>query len=699
MYEQHRLVAGLGLPPEWAKQLTASLFIQDSIGLVVLDADLRVIAANAGAALFRHAPVRVGTHADTLLAALGVDDAGAQLRHALTADAPVVGRQPLAAHTPSDGTRYLRIAIIRIPPRDAPPRGLLMTLYDVTDQVRAESRAAIVHEAAATIGASLDVTETAQQLVDLLVPRWADLAAVDLARAVLNGDEPVRDPATGYTPAVRAAVARGGAEWPADLVQVGQEPPVPPGRPEALTLERGATLLTPQLVVGSRQDPDLLRRILPAGGHSILAVPLFARGHMLGAVQLWRTERPDAFDEDDARLLEEVASRAALSVDNARRYTRERRVALALQHSLLAGASTGAPAAETFGAYLPTASAAGVGGDWYDAIPLSSLRLALVVGDVVGHGLAASGTMGRLRTAVQALADLDLPPDELLTHVDDLILRLPGDPGGSAAIAGATCLYAEYDPVSGHCRMASAGHLPPVVVGPDGHARYVELEPGPPLGVGGMPFELTDIALEPGSVLVLYSDGLVTGPDHDLDGGMRRLLDRIEQVDAMHRDLDQVARDLLDAPAHEPREDDATLLLARVSPLTDRDSTVWELPDDLACVGQARDLAVRQLATWGLDELAFTTELVVSELVTNALRYGGDGPVSLRLIRGNVLVCEVSDGSNTQPRLRRARNTDEGGRGLFLVAQLTQRWGSRYRQSGKTIWAEQALPQTPGLAG
>ncbi|WP_331769640.1 SpoIIE family protein phosphatase (plasmid) [Embleya sp. NBC_00888] len=699
MHEQHRLVAGLGLPPEWAEQLAASVFTQESIGLVVLDADLRVIAANADAALFRHAPVRIGDHADTLLTALGVDDAPALLRRALTADAPVIGPQPLAAHTPGRGTLHLRLAIFRVPPRDDPPRGLLMTLYDVTDQVRAESRAALVHEAAATIGASLDVTETAQQLVDLLVPRWADLAAVDLARAVLNGDEPVRDPATGYTPAVRAAVAQGGAAWPADLVQVGQTPPVPPGRPEALTLERGATWLKPRVVAGSGQDPDTLRRLLPAGGHSILAVPLFARGHMLGAVQLWRTERPDAFDEDDARLLEEVASRAALSVDNARRYTRERRVALALQHSLLAGASTGAPAAETFGAYLPTASAAGVGGDWYDAIPLSSLRLALVVGDVVGHGLAASGTMGRLRTAVQALADLDLPPDELLTHVDDLIQRLPGEPGASVAIAGATCLYAEYDPVSGRCRMASAGHPPPAVIGPDGPARYVELEPGPPLGVGGMPFELTDIALEPGSVLVLYSDGLVTGPDHDLDGGMRRLLDRIEQADVAHRDLADVARDLLDAPAHEPRDDDATLLLARVNPLTDEDSTAWELPADPACVGRARDLAVRQLTTWGLDELAFTTELVVSELVTNALRYGGDGPVTLRLIRGNVLVCEVSDGSNTQPRLRRARTTDEGGRGLFLVAQLTQRWGSRYRQSGKTIWAEQSLPQEPELAG
>ncbi|WTX00634.1 serine/threonine-protein phosphatase [Streptomycetaceae bacterium NBC_01309] len=235
------------------------------------------------------------------------------------------------------------------------------------------------------------------------------------------------------------------------------------------------------------------------------------------------------------------------------------------------------------------------------------------------------------------------------------------------------------------------GHPPPAVIEPDGHARYIDLEPGPPLGVGGMPFELTETALAPGSILLLYSDGLVTGPDHDLDNGMRRLLDQVERLDFVHLGLDKVGRDLLDAVADTPRDDDTTLLLARVHPLPGQDSAAWEFPADPACAAQARDLALRQLTTWGLDELAFSTELIVSELVTNAIRYGGDGPVTLRMIRGNVLVCEVSDPANTQPRLRRARTTDEGGRGLFLVAQLTQRWGSRYQQSGKTIWAEQSL--------
>ncbi|HSA53844.1 MAG TPA: ATP-binding SpoIIE family protein phosphatase, partial [Yinghuangia sp.] len=368
------------------------------------------------------------------------------------------------------------------------------------------------------------------------------------------------------------------------------------------------------------------------------------------------------------------------------------RVALSLQRSLLPAATVEEPGAETFGIYLPTVSSAGVGGDWYDVIPLSSLRLAFVVGDVVGHGLRASATMGRLRTAVQTLADMDLAPDELLTHVDDLVLRLGMAPGDEAVV-GATCLYVEYDPVSGVCRMASAGHPPPAFVAPDGRARFADMETGPPLGIGGMPFEVSELRLEPGSVLALYSDGLVEGTDHDIDSGMRRLLDNLRQSNCLTQDLEKVGRDLLNDTAAGSPDDDTTLLLARVRPLPQVDSAEWELPADPACVGRARELAMERLAAWGLDELAFTAELVVSELVTNAVRYGG-GPCTLRLLRGKTLICEVSDPSNTQPRLRRARTTDEGGRGLFLVAQLTARWGSRYQQSGKTIWAElQPIPE------
>ncbi|MFE7994797.1 ATP-binding protein, partial [Streptomyces shenzhenensis] len=138
--------------------------------------------------------------------------------------------------------------------------------------------------------------------------------------------------------------------------------------------------------------------------------------------------------------------------------------------------------------------------------------------------------------------------------------------------------------------------------------------------------------------------------------------------------------------------DDVALLLARTRALgADRVAT-WDVPPDPAQVATTRQAVIDRLAAWGLEETAFVTELVVSELVTNAIRYG-EPPIQLRLIRDRALICEVSDGSSTSPHLRRAHAFDEGGRGLLLVAQLTQRWGSRQTDGGKTIWAEQPLPE------
>ncbi|MFE2865288.1 SpoIIE family protein phosphatase [Embleya sp. NPDC059259] len=677
------------LPAEWTVPLAHAVFDQGAMLLAAVDADLRIIATNASVELFPRTPMSRGDDMRAALTRLGLDQPASALVGALSPTGPALRAWQLLPARAADGTLlHLGVGILRVERTTGHTLGLLVTMNDTTELVRAETRFDVVREASESIGASLDVAETARQLADLFVPRLADFAAVHLAESVLAGEEPAVDPATGYTSEVRAGVAHPGEAWPATLVQVGERLPVPPDMPAIRAMESGATLLIPRLDV----LPADAVGVVPDNAHSLLAVPLFARGHALGSVQLWRTERREPFDEGDARLLEEVASRAALSVDNARRYTRERNVALALQRSLLPEEGTDEPAAETFAAYLPTSSSAGIGGDWYDMIPLSSLRLAFVVGDVAGHGLQASATMGRLRTAVQALADMDLPPDELLAHVDDLVQRFPSRPSGAAEATGATCLYAEYDPVTGRCRMASAGHPPPAVLGPDGRARFVELTAGPPLGVGGMPFEIAELDLAPGSVLLLYSDGLVSGPDHDLAAGMRRLLDRLEHSDLAHRDLDKVGRELLDAATTGAREDDTTLLLARVRPLPEQDSVVWELPADPEQVARARESSTAQLAVWGLEHLVFTTELVVSELVTNAIRYGEHGPVTLRLVRGrDVLICEVSDAGNTQPRLRRARSTDEGGRGLFLVAQLTRRWGSRYQQSGKTIWAEQEI--------
>jgi anti-sigma regulatory factor (Ser/Thr protein kinase) len=330
-----------------------------------------------------------------------------------------------------------------------------------------------------------------------------------------------------------------------------------------------------------------------------------------------------------------------------------------------------------------------VGGDWYDVIPLPGARVGLVVGDVVGHGIAASATMGRLRTAVRTLADIDLPPDELLTHLDDIVTHAAAERSDTTddirGEVGATCLYAVYDPVAGTCSLARADHPAPILVRPDGTSGVVDVPAGPPLGLGSLPFEAAEVALPEGSLLALFTDGLLAAGDVDERTDMLRhaLTQPSSSLNAL---CDGVLRTL----NPEPGGDDSTLLLARPRVFGEDRVATWDVPVDPAAVAEARQRARQQLDSWGLEHVAFVTELVVSELVTNAIRHAA-GPVRLRLIRDETLVCEVSDGSSTSPHLRRARLHDEGGRGLFMVAELTQRWGTRYTRAGKTIWAEQTL--------
>ncbi|MZE71306.1 SpoIIE family protein phosphatase, partial [Streptomyces sp. SID5789] len=427
---------------------------------------------------------------------------------------------------------------------------------------------------------------------------------------------------------------------------------------------------------------------------SLLSVPLRARGTTLGVAVAARTAPREPYAAEDAVLAEELVGRAAVSVDNARRFARERATALAIQRSLLPRGLPGQAAVEVAHRYLPTASAAGIGGDWFDVIPLSGTRVGLVVGDVVGHGIPSTATMGRLCTAVRTLADVDLPPDELLTHLDDLVTHLAAvretDDGGEVAELGATCLYAVYDPVSRRLALAAAGHPAPAILLPDGTTRLVPVSAGPPLGVGGLPFEATELELPEGSVVALYTDGLVEDRerDRDVDHATAELC---RALAAPAHSLDALCDGVLKAVLPEEPADDVALLLARTRALGEDRIRTWDVHPDPAHVAATRRSVIEQLTEWGLDETAFVTELVVSELVTNAIRYG-EPPIQLRLIRHTALICEVSDASSTSPHLRRAHAYDEGGRGLLLVAQLTQRWGSRQTDTGKTIWAEQPLP-------
>ncbi|MGW0711933.1 SpoIIE family protein phosphatase [Streptomyces sp. NPDC002643] len=548
----------------------------------------------------------------------------------------------------------------------------------------ARRRLELLSEASTRIGTTLEVRRTAEELAETAVPRLADYVTVDIPEAVLRGEE-AADPVDD----LRRTVVHGIRD---DLpfTPAGKRIDFGPTAPQRRCLTGGQAVLEPDLKAAAgwlAQDPEHTEHLL-AHVHSLIVVPLVARGVVLGIASFYRAQDPAPFGDDDRQLAQELAARAALCIDNARRYTHERTMVLALQRRLLPHGLPDQEAVEVAHRYLPAES--DVGGDWYDVIPLSGARIGLLVGDVVGHGMLSAATMGRLRTAARSFAELDFPPDEVLTHLDNLVARLDReDPGHEGSgIIGATCLYVIYDPASQKSVMARAGHPPPALVRPDGTVTYPDLPAGPPLGLGGLPFDAVEIDVPANSQLVLYTDGLIEDRHRDVD----MVLDQLRRALVHHpeRTPEDTCQAILDtvAPAHPC--DDIALLVARTHALDPDRVATWELPPDPSLVGGVRASALRQLTDWGLDEAAFSAELILSELITNAIRHGA-GPIRVRLLHHRTLVCEVSDASNTAPHLRRAASTDEGGRGLFLVAQLAQSWGTRYLPEGKVIWAECGL--------
>ncbi|MFF7547517.1 SpoIIE family protein phosphatase [Streptomyces canus] len=572
------------------------------------------------------------------------------------------------------------------------PPGSVATLRDSTElralSGRAEAareRLDMLYDATVGIGTSLDVTRTAEELAELSVPRFADFATVDLFDAVLSGGQP-----EAATTLRRTALS--GIRGDAPLYKVGERIPLVDSAPQSRGISSGRAVLEPRLAEATgwrAQDLERSAQVIKYGIHSLIAVPLRVGDLVLGTVSFWRSDKPQPFDSDEVALAEELVTRAAVSIDNARRYTREHTMAVTLQRSLLPRRLPEQDALDIAYKYLP--AQAGVGGDWFDVLPLSGARVALVVGDVVGHGLHAAATMGRLRTAVHNFSALDLPPDELLALLDELVARIDQDEAeesGNSPVTGATCLYAVYDPVTRLCTIARAGHPPPALIHPDGSVEYPDVPAGPPLGLGGLPFETADLELAEGSRLVLYTDGLVEDRERDIDVGLELLRTALEQAGPSPEDT---CRAVLDARLPVRATDDIALIVARTRALAADRIAEWQVPADPAAVSDVRAAVSRQLARWELDELGFTTELILSELVTNAIRYGGD-PIQVRMLYDRTLICEVFDSSSTSPHLRYAAMTDEGGRGLFLVAQLSDRWGTRYTPEGKVIWAEQPLP-------
>ncbi|MFI2185100.1 SpoIIE family protein phosphatase [Streptomyces sioyaensis] len=579
------------------------------------------------------------------------------------------------------------------------PPGSVTTLRDTTELRAltgradvARGRLKLLYDAGTEIGTTLDVVRTCEELAEFGASRFADIVTVDLAEDVLIGEEPTA-PTNAIVEMRRTALS--GAPAESGLYPVGRLIRFEPATALGASLLSGRAALEADLTAFTGwhlQSPDRARKIVQHGIHSRIAVPLRARGVILGVAIFWRSNVPEPFEDEDLSVAEELVARAAVSIDNARRYTREHTMAVTLQRSLLPRALPEQNAVEAAYRYLPAQAGrgglGGVGGDWFDIIPLPGARVALVVGDVVGHGLHAAATMGRLRTAVHNFANLDLPPDEILWHLDELVTRIDQDEGAEGSVTGATCLYAIYDPASGSCTMARAGHVQPMLLRPDGTAEIADVPGGPPLGLGGLPFETWQQQLPEASRLVLFTDGLVEDRNRDLDEGMALLSRTLS--DHPGRTPEETCEAALSVLLPDRPSDDIALLVARTQVLDAAHVAEWDVPPDPSAVAHIRATAVRKLIEWGLADAAFTAELILSELVTNSIRYAA-GPIRVRLIRDASLICEVSDRSSTSPHLRQAATTDEGGRGLFLVAQLAERWGTRYTTSGKVIWTEQAL--------
>ncbi|WP_230885356.1 SpoIIE family protein phosphatase [Streptomyces spinoverrucosus] len=1030
---------------EWTvgRSVLDGFLTRSPVGMAVMDLDLRYMWLNDTLERFGGVPraQRIGRRLSELLPGLHAETLEGLMRKVLATGVPVTDYE-YVGWSWADPHRQHAYSTSFFPLLDADNSvtGVGYMVLDVTERWNARQLLSLVNDAGTSIGRTLDVMRTAQELADFAVPRFADFVVVDLLETVLSTEGhgtwlTDAGPAAAKPLMRRAGMSSVREGCPEAVARVGDRVDFLPPPHNVNLLIDGEPILIPVLdpsdALWVAEQPERVVSIREFGLHSLISVPMRARNAALGLTTFIRSLNPVPFQPDDVLLARELVARAALCVDNARRYTREHTSAVTLQRSLLPQALTGGTALEVASYYLPADPSGGVGGDWFDVIPLSGSRVGLVVGDVVGHGITAAATMGRLRTAVQTLADMELPPADLLAHLDDLVLRLSEEKTDESTtpFLGATCLYAVYDPVTRRCTMARAGHPPPVVVAPDGQVSFPEPPAGPPLGLGGMAFESAEIELAENSLLGLYTDGLIAGADRDMELGMSKLGEALAQhstgrggahtargggeagagevgagggeagrsvagagggeagrsvagagggdaragvagdggadagrsvagagggdaregvagagggdaregvagagggdaregvagagggdaregvagagggeagagvagdggADAGRsvtgsggggagasaagtgpaagtgwgpdsdvaadtgrgqdsglaagggrgqgsdlaagggrrgsglaagggrgrdsdlaagpgrgqdsglaagggrgqgsdlaagggrrdsglaagggrgRDSDLAAgggrrdsglagvggrgqdsglaagpgrgqgsdlaagggrrdSDLAagpgrsqdsdlgaragrgpapDAAAHSrpapdpdlavlcafaverlvpvPQPDDIALLLTRTHALGADHVISWDVPADPAAVADVRARATRQVEAWGLEELAMTTELIVSELVTNAVRYAAP-PIHLRLLRDSRLTCEVADGSSTAPRLRHARSTDEGGRGLFLVAQLAHRWGARYTPGGKIIWAEQEIP-------
>jgi len=538
--------------------------------VVIVDTGLRIAWANQAAGRLRDGMPATAWPGHRLAEVLPDMDTGPveqSLRKVLATGEPMAGLE-VRSHAGDPGEEQLwSCTQFPLTGTDGNAAGVTVVLREVTEQARNQRRLALADEASARIGTTLDVTRTAEELLEVAIPRLADAGGVNLLVTVFDGGQHAHAlQAQGRDMRFRQAALR----WPADL------PPLPECRPYAWSETDPAKLVGQRLAAGlpvflpafgamteeqikeiaSETGFDRAMTAHRAGAHSLMFVPLTARGVIMGFVVLCRLAGSAPFTAADLSLARNFVARAAVAVDNARLYSRERATALALQRGMLPRQIPEVPGLDLACRYVPAQTAAEIGGDWFDVIPLPEGRCALTVGDVTGHDIAAASLMSQLRTATRTLATLDLAPADLLTRLDQITADL------TDAETSATCIYAVHDPATAEWEIASAGHPPPAIARPSHPAAFPDLPSGLPLGTGlaDACYRATRPCLPRHSTLVLYTDGLIEDPAAGISTGMARLARTLTTLSRLP--VSQACDTLLATLAPSPA-DDIAILMAR----------------------------------------------------------------------------------------------------------------------------------------
>ncbi|MFC9245645.1 SpoIIE family protein phosphatase [Streptomyces sp. NPDC057136] len=544
------------------------LFARSPVGIAVLDTQLRFLQVNPALEAMNGLTesAHVGRRLAEVLPEVNAGEMEEAMGRLLDTGEPVLGLRR-TGRTPADPEhdRVWSCSYVRVEDPGGRPIGVIASLVDITEQQRDHTEAeagrrrlALLSEASVRIGASLDLERTAQELADLAVPHVADAVTVDILDTLSRGDEPGMGLAGGIALRRLGKAPLTGSAVTHILAPLGRTLTFPAAAPYTQALADRQPFLIAHLderaIAPAARYSAKPAQLLKTGVHSFMMVPLVARDVVLGVATFYRTRPVGPFGPADATLAGELAARAAISIDNARLYQREHETAVVLQRSMLPQHVTPPPGIEIAHRYLPASDVNEVGGDWYDVLPLTGGKAALLIGDVMGHGIAAAAVMGRLSATVRALARLDMPPTALLHHLEATLADL-------VEPMLATFLYIVCNPATGHCSITRAGHPPPAVAEPDGTVYLVKTPPGVPLGVGGIDFTTTDITLPPGSLLVLYTDGLIEARSRDID---ERLNELTRLLTEPQRPLDHLCDSLITHLVPASADDDIALLAARI---------------------------------------------------------------------------------------------------------------------------------------